>query len=869
MPPVIIGAVAATAATAAATALVSGLAAVTTALLGTTFVATLVLGGVSYALTPKPKAPDLAFRDRTLTVRQPTAPWRVIYGRTRVGGTYALVHTTNNNSYLHLVIVLAGHECAEIGDIYFDDEVIPLDGSGNATGRYAGYVRIKKYLGTADQVADPDLIAEAGDKWTVNHRLRGRAYIYVRLRWNQDLFVNGVPNITAVVKGRKVYDPRTGTTAWSDNPALCLADYLTNKSFGLGADYATEIDETALIEAANVCDEDVPLADGGSEKRYTCNGSFDTDQAPKAIIEGLLTSLAGKAVLTGGKWRILAGAYRTPTITLTEDDLRAGFKVQTRVSRRENFNAVKGVFVSPDNKWQPSDFPAVESDTYMAEDNGERVYKDINLPWTISASMAQRLAKIELLRARQQITTVWPCKLSAYRVQTGDVVNLSYARLGWHEKPFEVVGTTLTPEEDDQDNVYLGVDLSLRETAPNVYDWSASEEQPFDAAPDTNLPNPFTVLPPGAPEVTESLYETRDSAGVKAKATLTWVASADAFVREYQPEYKLVSASDWTVLSRTPGTTADILDIAPGIYDFRVKAINDLGVSSEYSTTRKEILGLGAPPAAVTNLRLQAISAIAILQWDLHPDLDVRIGGRIEFRHSEATSGATWAQSIRIGEAAPGNATMTALPLKAGTYLARAFDSSGIPSQTVATVVTTAADVLNFSTIGNVQEDPDFLGEKTNVFADDGELQLLGSGLFDDIEDFDAVGNLDAQGGVVALGTYVFAGGIDLGSVKSVRLRPTISALIANVSENIDDRTKPVDEWSDWDGTDAADCDAVLYVRQTDDDPSGSPSWSEWTPLVMGDYRARAFQFKLELLSNDPAYNILISELRVQADEVA
>ena len=115
--------------------------------------------------------------------------------------------------------------------------------------------------------------------WTTAHRLRSIAYIYARLKANRDVYPTGIPNISAKVKGRKVYDPRVGgqdpadptTWAWSNNAALCLRDYLlgvprpdgaggfATELFGLGATNA-EIDDAELIAAANVCDEGVALA---------------------------------------------------------------------------------------------------------------------------------------------------------------------------------------------------------------------------------------------------------------------------------------------------------------------------------------------------------------------------------------------------------------------------------------------------------------------------------------------------------------------------------------------------------------------------------------------------------------------------------
>lgn len=120
-------------------------------------------------------------------------------------------------------------------------------------------VRVRKYLGTADQTACADLVAESDGKWTSDHRGRGICYLYVRLEYDQDVFGStGVPNISAVVRGKKVYDPRTTTTAWSNNAALCVADYLRSEE-GMRADSA-EVPDSEITAAANICDEEIDLS---------------------------------------------------------------------------------------------------------------------------------------------------------------------------------------------------------------------------------------------------------------------------------------------------------------------------------------------------------------------------------------------------------------------------------------------------------------------------------------------------------------------------------------------------------------------------------------------------------------------------------
>ena len=944
MPPVI-GAVAVYAVSAAIGSTILGSALLATAL---KLVVSLAISATVSSMTSKKKsggaAPADFSRDRTVTIKQPIAPWRVIYGQCRVGGVFTYVKSMNNNQNLVILTTLSGHAVDGLDELLFDDQTVPFtyDGDGifTVSGRYAT-TQLYFGNGSADPLDPLDtaihnaLNTHTGGEWTSLHRQIGRAKLYMRLTYSVDTFPNGVPNITAVLRGKKVYDPRTAATAWHHNPALCLSDYLTSTAYGLGATYATEIDEDSLIAAANICDEIVAvvestdtftadastniitratfnarcdtgdqvqvsssttlpaglsaatnyyyirvnrltgklatsyanaiagtainITDAGTgthtltrkgEPRYTCNGTFETDEKPADIIPRLLSAMSGKVVFSGGVWKIYAGAYITPTVTLDESHARKGISANTRVSRRENFNAVKGVFVSPYDNWQPTDFPAVTNATYLSEDNSERTWKDADLTsFTISPSMAQRLAKIELEKARQQISVSYPAKLSAYELEPPNTVMLDNTRRGWDGKVFEVVRGDLISETDKQDAPILGYDLYLRETASTVYDWNNGEETTVDPAPNSGLPDPFTVEPPGLVTVTEDIYVTRDGAGVKASAIIEWSASIDGFLRDYQAEYKLSAASTWTSLPKTPDLTQTVFDILPGQYDFRVKAINELGVSSSYSTSsNQQITGLLAAPADVTGLNIQAVSSVAILNWTEHPDLDVKIGGKIAFRHSPSLTGATWPASTSIGDAIPGKASMAAIPLKEGTYLCKAVDSSGVESTNAASVSSKAATVLTFTTLSTLTEGTGFTGTKANCQVTSGVLELTS---------------------VASGGTYSFAAGMDLTTVKKVHLSSRMVATTVNTLDLIDSRTALIDDWVDFDGASVAASDAYVEVRETDNHPgTGSPTWSAWKRLDAADYIARGLQYRAILSVDDPAYNINISELSVTADEV-
>ena len=508
------------------------------AFFASTFATQFVLGAVAQSMMKKPDMTGLQNNGQTVTSRNPLAPFKVIYGRTRVGGNILYMGTTpdNENKYLHQVIAIAGHEIDAFEAVYANNEEVAIDGSGFslASSAYGNKIRIKYKLGTDDQTAFSDLVSETASlgesAWTAEHRVRGSALVYIRLEYDQDKFPNGIPNFTFKVRGKKVYDPRTQVTAWSANPALCLNDYLTDQMNGLACAYATEIDEAALMASANICDQDVVLAQGGTENRYEAHGVISTSERPDDVINKLLTAMAGKAVMTQGKWRILAGTYYTPTLTFDEGDLRSGIRVQTLVSRRENFNTIKGVFSSSVDNYIVTDFPQVSDPLFVEEDNGEIVEKSIELPFTTSAATAQRLAKIELLKARQQITTTLPLKLNGLKANVGDIINVDNERLGWNEKKFEVVSVNMTLGE------IPGVDLDLREISTDVFDWSTSEEQEFDSAPNTNLPNPFNVAEVTDLDVIGTSIITPD--GVSQSALLvTWTPPVNSFVTQYEVQW--------------------------------------------------------------------------------------------------------------------------------------------------------------------------------------------------------------------------------------------------------------------------------------------------------------------------------------------
>jgi hypothetical protein len=180
------------------------------------------------------------------------------------------------------------------------------------------------------------------------------------------------------------------------------------------------------------------------------------------------------AVLGGGKWQLKPGYYSTPTASFTLDDLRGPISGSPRANMRDSFNSVRGKFNDADQDWITVDYPEISSTVFLAEDNGFEQPLDLELPFTTSSPMAQRLAKITLYRARDAITFSADFGLSALSTQIGDTVSLTIDRYGWSGKTFEVTGWKFYANQDAGD---LRVNLVLREISASSFDWDADETE--------------------------------------------------------------------------------------------------------------------------------------------------------------------------------------------------------------------------------------------------------------------------------------------------------------------------------------------------------------------------------------------------------
>ena len=420
-------------------------------------------------------------KSRQSTIRSTVEPQKVIYGQALVSGPITFVGVSgDDNEVMHHVIALAGHEVDAITDIWLDDQSIlenQFNGSGLVTdGTFQDIMTVTKFLGTSDQSADANLVANWFG-YTENHRGREIAYIHTQFVLNddsQEVWDKYSPNnIKALVRGRKIYDPRLDSTpganptnasyiSYSDNPALAIADYLINNRFGMKIN-PSKIDWDTVVVSANACDVLVDVPGDAQEKRFTANGVLFATDSHRSSIDKLLSAMNGKLIYSSGFYYIKAGIYEAPTESINEEDLSGSLAVKTSVERSERFNTIGGIFMDPAELHKTSEFPKVTITSALLRDNNEVLEKEIELPFTNSMYMAQRIANKLIQLSDQQKMVSFPANLAGLRVAVGDRVSVSIEELNWESKVFQCLGWSFN---DGGEN---GVILTLQEDDAGSY----------------------------------------------------------------------------------------------------------------------------------------------------------------------------------------------------------------------------------------------------------------------------------------------------------------------------------------------------------------------------------------------------------------
>lgn len=280
---------------------------------------------VNTALQQKPKF-NIPRPDDIQRPRKSATGDRVQHvGRVMAGGNTVFDRGTDGIGYYVTVFGLGEIDGFERIDL--DRTPVTIDENGVVTDDFLlkDDPRVSVFLrrGVVPEVHYGELTS-IWPEWTPDHRLDGLASALVISRSvdpanQRGTFPFDEPEIQAVMRTLKCYDPRTGDTEFTENAALIIGQFTGMKNGLFRPDIFDEGD--VAIEAA-AAEELIPVVGGGAEERWRLAGSYSLSNAPSEVLKNMLASTGARIRRKlNGKFAFRFPRRETPVVTLTGEDI--------------------------------------------------------------------------------------------------------------------------------------------------------------------------------------------------------------------------------------------------------------------------------------------------------------------------------------------------------------------------------------------------------------------------------------------------------------------------------------------------------------------------------------------------------------------
>jgi hypothetical protein len=558
----------------------------------------------------------------------------IIYGQDICPGKVAGI-ITSSTGYLWLLVIW----CA--GEV---DSIVSTTMNGELVDRGA---RKWHYTGTSSQTVNTQLQAACATRGiTYTDALPGVCYSVFMIGGDE---LDTFPEFSAVIKGRKVKpDNVGGALAWTDNPALCLADFVENTTYGMGR----SIDWATVATVAAKCNEVIT-----DQKRRTINLSLIEEQTVDAWLD-TLRAYAGCMVSTeGASLRLVPFMTGTSVITFDSSNIVDG-SMKLQKAGVTDIPTVMRVSYTDTTTIPYRDGEAV---AYAAGAlAGTTPWRESRVPMPGVNRYAQAMREaIERLNALtlSDLKASFDCFDIGLKLQLGDPITVTHP-----------IGLTAKP-------MWLS---SITDNGFGRYSLVAEE---FDAAilSDSVVATPTTIdcglIVAGTPPTltglaaTEEIYRTGDGL-ISSRLRVTWTDPAWPSTLNY-----LVSITDAGVLVQQ-GTAWDEVYVSPALqegktYGIGVRVISRAGVAGAETTTAKAMVGkIGTLPGNVPSLTCTEVGGKVYAKWTAATDLDT-----LDYEIRYGTVGVTWAAATYVQRIS--SLAYTIEGITSGTYdfLIKARDS--------------------------------------------------------------------------------------------------------------------------------------------------------------------------------------------------
>jgi hypothetical protein len=582
------------------------------------------------------------------------APLRVLYGRTRIGAQVAVLHQSDTTLYLLCVWGEGPIDAVEAVEI--NNKAVPAS------------VTVTTYLGTTGQTVNATL---AGVIPGYADALPGIAYSVLQIPLR---VVDGFPEVAAIVRGRKLYDPRLDSTvaggsgshrradpatwAYSANPSLALADFLADATYGAGV----AVSWTSVQTAANENDETI-----SGEARRVIGLTLEQPEAAEAWAEAL-RAYAGVFLFQGADGvELIPDTTGSSDLTCDADNIVAGSFEWRRRSARDTPTVIEVAYSETGaSPWREA--VAVAKAAGVEGGSVSRRVSRFALPGITRYSQAyreavERLNHLTLENLEAQFVVVD----EGLTLKLGSLVTVTHTTLGISSKLMRVT--------------------ALRTAGPGRWRVAAVEYDPAvysDAVvatpsyPDTTLQSPLIVSAPTAVNATEEAFQFEAWGQWAARAAVTWTAPAYQFTDHFRIELLDSGVVIETAVVQATTTTWRSGALVEGrSYQVLVYTVSTLGLMSTAASDDLTVTGKTTPPANVSSFRAFEAGGTVYMYWSAVADADVRY---YEIRYG--STGGSWATAAMLDRQTKLSYQTNQLPAGTWRVYVAALDASGNYSAT-------------------------------------------------------------------------------------------------------------------------------------------------------------------------------------------
>ncbi|MBI5124358.1 MAG: C40 family peptidase [Candidatus Omnitrophica bacterium] len=531
-------------------------------------------------------------------------PVSLLYGEARLAGNIVYQNPVMGGEEIDLLVALCAGEIESITDVRINGEPI-----GDLPG-----CSYHAFLGTPAQNVETDSGLNLDGV-----QYRHTAMLHIHLS-TSDKLKGGRPNVTCVVRGRKVSiwngSVWSATKEYSDNPAACIRDYLLMKMQIGGCGYlANDIDDISFGEVYDRSIELVPDGLGAQERRYAMSFCIDQKRAATDNLAEMLVGFAGALIRSGSKLKLVIAKPLPPVASFTEDDIRDLKVIQKGLDQKINRFGIE--YFDPEQ--DDARILAWGQEDKIDQDERGLVEQTLTIPSINRQSQALRLSNQYFYELKLcPVMIEFMTSLNAIGQEIGDVIKITHSLMGWTDKEFIIQRI-----EEDEKDVFK---MTCQEYNASLYnDRYGSTIQTFDYG---TPPNPYKPVSDVSNIILqESPYYLHRDGTVGSDILISFDEPLDdskIFLSHYQIELKKGSA-DYKTVGFTSNSNFTLYSVEADItYLVRVKTVSINSVLSDGVISGPlTVLGKLAAPSNVTGFEIYQEGNLLKFSWNAISDADL------------------------------------------------------------------------------------------------------------------------------------------------------------------------------------------------------------------------------------------------------